>query len=612
MSNKYNYSETKPKREEFEDFFGWTAREWVEDGKGLSEYNSLYNSYFQDPNAFSNTYAENIFNWGPDPAFLSSLQGEKQTQGISIDSVNEDRARGELQRVRDQKEEKLGDPGRFRVGTVLLTVPPAKISVADIQSNNVVQILRQKTDIILQGGHGVKVLEFDTMFHNIDEINEKLRPLIAQLKCSPFIPIYNDYVSSIIYPDPNEVELLDKDGEKVNVKKEMDRIRSDVGMAKQELLDLVNQKMAVDTSINPSFARDISSYMEGNIRLDNLSGFDPDQSLLYNVLDTLRRNHGPSTLEHDIQKKTAETERRLAKAREERSNLSKKIPQTQIKHGNIVGALSELRISTVPGFPSCLQCNFTFYIFNYHPFSDKFEFLDVKDTATPDIDKCEYFIRWYEKRFLNGSSRDFLKKINPDTNGYFSVAFDAPTVEGEKFGDTIFFTETDDDTVCSAITISLRNNLSFLPILSWDIPTCQYLGGKSPQFVVSIETKDELFIDRIKFLFEVVNSYTLSADKFRRKNWVLLQNDVLAMAGITNDVMESVDIQTVPGSVGVSIINMRFIAFDPDQLENEEFIQINAVSIERLIAYFYADLKSGVITDSLLKEALVFRGQKNT
>jgi len=84
------------------------------------------------------------------------------------------------------------------------------------------------------------------------------------------------------------------------------------------------------------------------------------------------------------------------------------------KEGNLVGVLSQINVGTVAGFPESLVCHATFFLFNYQPFSTRFEYLSKDNKPTTDVDECLYFIQWYAARFLETKSsvHKYLKSLD--------------------------------------------------------------------------------------------------------------------------------------------------------------------------------------------------------
>lgn len=99
----------------------------------------------------------------------------------------------------------------FRIGDCVLSIPPEKITVLRQSENNQYVGLRQSDSIKTKAGYRIREVTIDIQFNGLDQINgipvagpagtinyiDGLRPLIAQLKKSPFLPVENAHLNLI-------------------------------------------------------------------------------------------------------------------------------------------------------------------------------------------------------------------------------------------------------------------------------------------------------------------------------------------------------------------------------------------------------------------------------
>lgn len=103
---------------------------------------------------------------------------------------------------------KVNSPYHFRIGDTELIVPPISISVSKNMHNKRINTLRSKGSVMTKTGHSDVVVEVELFFHNLESINgvkfqdgsqtyalDGLRPLLAQFKKCPFLPIENEYLN---------------------------------------------------------------------------------------------------------------------------------------------------------------------------------------------------------------------------------------------------------------------------------------------------------------------------------------------------------------------------------------------------------------------------------
>jgi hypothetical protein len=99
----------------------------------------------------------------------------------------------------------------LRIGDCQLIIPPDFISVKEISSTESQVALRQENSFKTKHGYSRKEITMTLYFNGIDQINgyevespfdypyyvDGLRPLIAQFKCTPFLPVENECLNDV-------------------------------------------------------------------------------------------------------------------------------------------------------------------------------------------------------------------------------------------------------------------------------------------------------------------------------------------------------------------------------------------------------------------------------
>lgn len=83
----------------------------------------------------------------------------------------------------------------LRIGDTEFYVPPTAISVHRQMKNQRLQILRSRNSMTKESGYFNRVIDITLFFPDMDAINMELRPLLAQAKKCPFLPIINGYLN---------------------------------------------------------------------------------------------------------------------------------------------------------------------------------------------------------------------------------------------------------------------------------------------------------------------------------------------------------------------------------------------------------------------------------
>jgi hypothetical protein len=564
---------------DFETAYGITFQEWLSIGGEAGDFMKKYYKWEEDPIAFHQTQ--------PIPYFAVYNEfAEKEQNSQAMPAVN-----AELARIEKQKEDKdPKKPGYFKMGTVELTIPPIQISVSDIKHNTEYKTLRTKSDIIFQSGKSTKVIELDIYFHNIDEINNKLRPLLAQLKCVPFIPIYSDYLKTVLDPDgPNTTKkLVGENGEEVDFQKEVRETNSKIEKSRTALREKLRKNQGLMSS-KPNLIQHLNDYWNSELDPLNTSKLDAKKSLAENI-DNMLIEAGVAENAADknsIKYQTLETEKTTSDLRTYLNEQFNNVSSVR-DEGNLVGVLSQISVGTVAGFPESLACHISMFLFNYMPFSKGFEFADSENNATLDIDKCTYFVQWYASRFLEDKDErigQFYKPLEKKMNGKVSLWY----LIGEGIPSPMV--ETDSDSVCSSIMVVQRNSIAFLPVLQWSVPTCQYMGAHNSQVLMTFDTIDNSFIDRLRDMLDQVEAKSRNDVKSRRENFITVENELVQFMGIRNCAVQKIDTATVEGSPGMTRITLTLTEFDVRQLTQETIKKNVEYSDIMAREFFRADLK---------------------
>lgn len=563
-----------------------TLNEIFADGTRVGEFTSAIVSLQNDRQAYIESTG------GIDNTLKSYIEEKEKTHDLEK----------EMERIRQQKIQKnINKPGYFKIGTVELTIPPTQIAISDVKQNYIHKTLRTSSDIVLQSGHTTKAMELDLYFHSIDDINNKLRPLLAQLKATPFIPIYSEYLRRVLCPG-----ATDKQSSDFNDKNVQNAITCDDAIEKnrQYVRDILNKNPNI-MEIMPDINEKLNLYWDQSLGT-NAYGLDQNKTLQENIQKVLTRCHvyDNKADKGSISYITNQASQAIEDLQKRRSSFVSKIP-SPIEGKGVVAVLSQINISTVVGFPESIACHASFFVFNHMPFSPGFEFFDKDNGPTFDIDECTYFIQWYVNRFLKPSvnvSDKYFQELWGSLDGkltmtYYPLPSTEEIAKNENFElkkDVIpLVLTTDHDSVCASISVSQRNSIAFMPVLDWSTPTCQHMGSHNSEILITIDTVDEDFLDKINILSKVMEDFSRSGgDKVRRKNFIEIENEILSFCGVRKGVINSIETQTVEGVAGMNRIQMVIIEFDPKQLKYEAIAGMYETNENIVMEYLKFDIQN--------------------
>lgn len=86
----------------------------------------------------------------------------------------------------------------LRLGDTQFFVPPTSISVHRQMKTSKVSMLRSRSSIPVESGYSDRIVTFTIFFPDLESINFELRPLLAQAKKCPFLPVQNTYLNDAL------------------------------------------------------------------------------------------------------------------------------------------------------------------------------------------------------------------------------------------------------------------------------------------------------------------------------------------------------------------------------------------------------------------------------
>jgi hypothetical protein len=103
------------------------------------------------------------------------------------------------QTVYDDRDALYGplDDHYLRIGDSQFIVPPTAISVHRQMKNKKVPVLRGRNSMPKESGYYDRVVTITLFFPGMDSINHELRPLLAQAKKCPFLPVENTHLNGV-------------------------------------------------------------------------------------------------------------------------------------------------------------------------------------------------------------------------------------------------------------------------------------------------------------------------------------------------------------------------------------------------------------------------------
>jgi endonuclease YncB( thermonuclease family) len=499
--------------------------------------------------------------------------------------------------------------GAFGIGTVYLNIPPTQISISNEAHNFRYSSLRSPGEVVVSSGRTTTRIDLQIMFNGFEDINSNLRSLLAQFKTTPFLPLENDYIRTVLNPfdkkliDTNYLESkkaqLQEMEKREKLVNSLLKNSSDIDSLNLKTRDKL-RKLSSKGYLNKDAYDVLMVYMDDLNKIpreyrqpEDTQGnnFNLEHYIRRNMTVPLTGNFDMMTVERDL------TE--IGAIRDEIYAMEKKAEtynlislDDKFKDRQIVGVLSQMALSTVPGFPETISCNLSMYVFNYDPFSIDFSFIAKynPDTPTPDITKCELFIEWYTKRWL--IPREDVNKMSlgmytgSDSMEFTYITHMDPVNSNNILNKVNIQKKTfniDGDLIITGITASIRNQIQFLPILSSKSPTCQYMGSLNSDVQITMECSDILKVKELCKMLDTIGVISRTKNRLTRNSFVYVSNEFLGLMAMPYFCINDYSVDTVPGNPDHSTIVLNLIEYKPGQEKFQTLKHEGATSQEEIV-----------------------------
>lgn len=364
----------------------------------------------------------------------------------------------------DNTEDALEKPFNYvhkvRIGDVMLTVPPLSIRMGRISNIEKIKTLRTQTAMMKGVGSAETVLTMELYFSGMSDINgykktgyekngetvnyfmDGLRPLIAQFKKAPFLPIDNDYINNAL--NIQNVALMNLSVETVEDFPES--LRATLTLAKFEPAAYMIQEPSLGSMMNyPLFrwyyqkamqrpAENVPSdqiYLEYISKLSNEFSFSvADESRLryrQEAIQDINRMITPDEFKDQKDDKTTEIGARYEDMKRASKVLRQydaynEIPKAQLKGKQIgkkiysaEGGVAGTEVKVDSGFPMEAHKEI------YGTSEPRWESGTQNSSFVPK--EYQYFDSYIEKLSATTAFAELWEKQGDDSVGLFIIAF---------------------------------------------------------------------------------------------------------------------------------------------------------------------------------------------
>ena len=260
-------------------------------------------------------------------------------------------------------------------------------------------------------------------------------------------------------------------------------------------------------------------------------------------------------------------------------------------YGIYACTLVNISVSTVPGFPDCLQVTLNMKEFNAHPFIG---------APTPVLEKmyCWPLFRWYYQQMLLDDettlARTRLPKIVTDNfSGEISFKLlpesilaapkKATGVEADFsssgksklqfLNDEYLWMEevqmSYSDFTVDSMQIGLGNIVTDLQLAYYQSPTHQYIGSLDTMITLNITTQSRQVLAEFVSLHDTVQMYNRKYKDKIACGYIGVTNELINMFAVDTVTIQGLDITTSEGNPDLFNIRLNLLSYNKTQKDNE-------------------------------------------
>ena len=152
---------------------------------------------------------------------------------------------------------------------------------------------------------------------------------------------------------------------------------------------------------------------------------------------------------------------------------------------------------------------------------------------------------------------DFLQQKRSD--GYFPT--NVSNIWKQEVSETII--EGNDKLAITSINVSLTHNITSIPIVGYEYPTTQYMGGKHSKAIFALEGLRHDQIDNIKLALNTAHNNENNFKRVRAHNVLTVINPITKLFGLQHCITDSTESSTVPGNPDMDIFVFSATEYDP-------------------------------------------------
>lgn len=547
----------------------------------------------------------------------------KQTNGDVIDNTTDF-----FTPVDDRRD--MTTKYHVRIGDIQFVVPPLSFELNQASSIVKIKTLRTKSSMMTKAGSTHSTITMQLYFHDLESMNgyqvhvgegiedyymDGLRPLIAQFKKAPFVPIINEYVNEVL--GIHEVCLVNLTVS--TVPGFPHSLAANLTLAKFDPEAYMPQVEFLDNQINwPMFRWYYQQQMtEANAQNPYRTYLAPIVGKLTNDFhfkivseeDLIARNQAAKDLRFlnspvVFDDQTAQGKNLLGRMKRDGDRATTAIQQHQryvdLKfamgkkfpkrfgtkddvYKQIYGENFKISTSDAVFIPREWNGDVTgevdpnakgYFLIKVEAETNLAKIpLSYKSVVyAPKFEFDENTLSYLES--IAKSGRDADKGIKAYKYNYNQLKERAEETEGQLSMEDYFI----DDLWITAMNVSYENNFSMVQTQTGEQPTYQYLGSQDPYVQITFETTSRDSIISLQNLISKSDEYSRKYRYGITSGFIGFENQLTKLFGITTVMIENCTTRTVPGFPNRFQIDMVLCGFNKTQKRTESLDGFAAAS----------------------------------
>ncbi len=501
-----------------------------------------------------------------------------------------------------------------RIGDVQLIIPPLSIDVNQVSSLEKIKTLRTKSSIITKSGSTHRTLTLQLYFHDLDTINgiqvhmssqvpdyymDGLRPLIAQFKKVPFVPIENEYINETLgihevclvnlsvntvpgFPHSLAATLILAEFDPEAYMPQIDFLQTHINFPlmrwyyQQAMQDTGSPYRTYLAPVADALTNDFKFTIASEDDLISRQAAIKDVRFLNSpIIFNDQVDQGKNLLgrmKHDADR-AAIIKDQHQKYQDQKTRLGDDFPSSFTVNSKVGKAIygEGFNISSATAFyiPSELITDLPWTV---ESFVIKIEAeTNIADVPTDRklreniyrFDLWEANEKYLNKIIASGKNADLQVK-NYKYN-YDSLQQKADSSEGMLTMEDYYI----DNMYITQMNVTYENSLSMVQTQTGQQPSYQYLGAQDPYIQVTMETMDANAITSLKDLIATSDEYSRKYRLGITSGFVGFENQLTRLFGVTTVMIENCTIRTVPAFPGRFQVNLTLCGFNKTQKRSE-------------------------------------------